>query len=84
VSLTDTKASKLLGINSAIQQALKKAILHRENAYFYKTEKGAQVGDLFTSLIHTCELNSVNPLGNRHVKGTHVGKKKSASKMDPP
>jgi hypothetical protein len=24
------------------------------------------------------------PGGKRHVKGTHVGKKKSASKMDPP
>jgi len=37
------------------------AILHRKNAYFYKTENGARVGDLFMSLIHTCELNKVNP-----------------------
>ena len=36
-------------------------ILHRKNAYFYKTENGARVGDLFMSLIHTCELNTVNP-----------------------
>jgi hypothetical protein len=28
---------------------------------FYKTANGAWVGDLFMSLIHTCELNSVNP-----------------------
>ena len=28
---------------------------------FYKTLNGAQVGDLFMSLIHTCELNGVNP-----------------------
>jgi hypothetical protein len=33
----------------------------RKNAYFYKTENGARVGDLFMSLIHTCELNEVNP-----------------------
>jgi transposase len=39
----------------------KKAILHRRNACFYKTENGAHVGDLFMSLIHTCELNGVNP-----------------------
>jgi len=32
---------------------LKKAILHRENALFYKTPNGAHVGDLFMSLIHT-------------------------------
>jgi transposase len=35
--------------------------LHRKNAYFYKTLNGARVGDLFMSLIHTCELNDVNP-----------------------
>ena len=28
---------------------------------FYKTPKGAEVGDVYMSLIHTCELNSVNP-----------------------
>ena len=47
--------------NNICEQALKKAILHRKNAYFYKTENGARVGDLFMSLIHTCELNGVNP-----------------------
>jgi hypothetical protein len=47
--------------NNVCEQALKKAILHRKNAYFYKTENGAHVGDVFMSLIHTCELNDVNP-----------------------
>jgi transposase len=47
--------------NNVCERALKKAILHRKNAYFYKTENGARVGDLFMSLIHTCELNEVNP-----------------------
>jgi transposase len=28
---------------------------------FYKTLNGALVGDLFMSLIHTCELNGANP-----------------------
>jgi len=27
----------------------------------YKTLNGAEVGDLYMSLIHTCELNDVNP-----------------------
>lgn len=48
--------------NNICERALKKAILHRKNAYFYKTLNGAHVGDLFMSLIHTCELNKVNPL----------------------
>jgi len=47
--------------NNIVERALKKAILHRKNALFYKTMNGARVGDLFMSLIHTCELNSVNP-----------------------
>ncbi len=47
--------------NNICERALKKAILHRKNAYFYQTENGARVGDLYMSLIHTCELNQVNP-----------------------
>ena len=47
--------------NNVCERALKKAILHRKNALFYKTQNGARVGDLFMSLIYTCELNQVNP-----------------------
>jgi transposase len=47
--------------NNICERMLKKAILHRKNAYFYKTENGARVGDLYMSLIHTCELNDANP-----------------------
>ena len=46
--------------NNTAEQVLKKAILHRKNALFYKTRHGAKVGDLFMSLIHTCQLNAVN------------------------
>ena len=37
------------------------AILHRKNSLSYKTLNGAQTGDLFMSLIHTCRFNRVNP-----------------------
>ena len=47
--------------NNLCERALKKAILHRKNALFYKTPNGAHVGDLFMSLIYTCELNQANP-----------------------
>lgn len=47
--------------NNIVERALKKAILHRKNALFYKTQRGADVGDLYMSLIHTCELNGANP-----------------------
>jgi len=47
--------------NNLCEQVLKKAILHRKNSLFYKTEYGAYVGDLFMSLIHTCSLCKANP-----------------------
>jgi hypothetical protein len=46
--------------NNICERALKLAVLHRKNALFYRTLHGAQVGDLFMSLIHTCQLNGVN------------------------
>ncbi len=47
--------------NNLCERALKKAILHRKNALFFKTQNGARVGDMSMSLIHTCELNGANP-----------------------
>lgn len=47
--------------NNVCEQALKKAILHRKNALFFKTRNGARVGDTYMSLIHTCELCKANP-----------------------
>ena len=41
-------------------QALKRAVLHRKNALFYRTLHGAEVGDLFMTLIHTCQLCGAN------------------------
>ena len=48
--------------NNICERALKKAILHRKNSLFFLTRKGALVGDIFMSLIYTCELNHVNAL----------------------
>jgi hypothetical protein len=47
--------------NNICERALKKAILHRKNALFYKTQRGARVGDMYMSLIYTCELCDVSP-----------------------
>lgn len=46
--------------NNIAERALKKAVLHRKNSLFYRTVHGAEVGDLYMSLIHSCELNHVN------------------------
>jgi hypothetical protein len=47
--------------NNLCERALKRAVLHRKNAMFYKTRNGARVGDLFMSLIHTAELAAISP-----------------------
>jgi len=59
--------------NNICERALKKAILHRKNSLFYKTDNGARTGDLYMSVIHTCDLNSVDPFDyitqlQRHAK----------------
>lgn len=46
--------------NNICERALKKAILHRKASLFYRTQHGAHVGDVFMSLIHTCQLCGAN------------------------
>ena len=46
--------------NNIVERALKRAVLHRKNALYYRSLNGAQVGDLFMSLIHTCHLCGAN------------------------
>ena len=60
--------------NNIVERSLKRAILHRKNAYFYRTSNCAHVGDLFMSLMHTCELAGVNAFDyltalQRHLDG---------------
>jgi transposase len=47
--------------NNICERSLKRCIQHRKNSLFYKTEHGAYIGDMFMSLIHTCNLMGVNP-----------------------
>lgn len=47
--------------NNVAERALKKVVLHRKNSLFYRTLKGARTGDLYMSLIQTCQLNGVDP-----------------------
>jgi transposase len=46
--------------NNFVERILKRAVLHRKNALFFKTEHGAAVGDILMSVIETCALNGVN------------------------
>ena len=47
--------------NNICERALKKSIIHRKNSLFYKTQNGADVGDILMSLIQTCNMAHENP-----------------------
>jgi transposase len=47
--------------SNAVERILKKVVLHRKNSLFYKTAEGAKVGDIYMTLIVTCQLNKANP-----------------------
>jgi transposase len=59
--------------NTICERTLKKAILNRKNALFFKTQRGAQVADLFMSLIHTTELAGGNPFDYLTELQKHAG-----------
>jgi hypothetical protein len=59
-----TKFLQVAGVpldNNACERALRKAVLHRRNSKYYRTENGARVGDRRMCLIHTAELAGENP-----------------------
>jgi hypothetical protein len=47
--------------NNDTERLLKRAVLNRKNAYFYRNETGAKIGDVLMSAIETCVLNQINP-----------------------
>ena len=60
--------------NNAVEALLKVPILNRKNAYFYKTQFGALVGDVLMSLIETCKRADKNPF--HYLLSLHENKKK--------
>jgi hypothetical protein len=48
--------------NTICERILKLAVLHRKNSLFYRSERGAVVGDIYMTLIHTAVLHGQNPL----------------------
>jgi transposase len=47
--------------NNVSERALKMAIRHRNNSLFYRSLRGAEVGDVYMALIYTAELHGENP-----------------------
>lgn len=47
--------------SSWAERTIKLAIRHRRNSLFYKTTRGAKVGDCLMSIIYTAQQNNVDP-----------------------
>ena len=47
--------------NNDMERGLKIPIRGRNTWLFYKTEYGAMIGGVLTSIIYTCELSGINP-----------------------
>jgi transposase len=47
--------------NNSTERLLKRAVLNRKNAYFYRNEIGAKIGDILMSVMETCVQNGANP-----------------------
>jgi hypothetical protein len=47
--------------SSTAVSRLKAPILHRKNSLHDKTQRGADAGDAFITVIATCQANGVNP-----------------------
>lgn len=45
--------------SNAVERSLKRVVLHRKNALFFRTEHGAAVGDMLMSVIETCRVNGL-------------------------
>jgi hypothetical protein len=46
--------------NNATERLIKQSVRNRKNAYFYRNETGAKIGDILMSLMETCVLNKAN------------------------
>jgi hypothetical protein len=44
---------------NVVERVLKRVVLHRKNALFFRTEHGAAVGDILMSVIETCRANGI-------------------------
>ena len=58
--------------NNCVERSLKMAIRQRKNSLFYRSQRGAAVGDIFMSLIHTAGLHGVNPFDYLTQLMTHL------------
>lgn len=65
--------------NNVAERLLKGVVLHRKNSLFYRTAAGAKTGDIYMTLIQTCQRNGINPWEYL----TEVQRNHEAAKLEP-
>ena len=58
--------------NTLSERELKPSLRHRKNSLFFKTQAGADIGDVLMSMIRTCVANRVDPVHYLETIGTHA------------
>jgi ssDNA-binding Zn-finger/Zn-ribbon topoisomerase 1 len=73
--------------NNLLEGTLRTPVLNRKNWLFYKTERGALVGDIILSILKTCSLNKKDPFAYLNFIQANANEIESAfgrnEKLDP-
>src|SRR5437867_2045578 len=56
--------------NNRVERELKTSLRHRKNSLFFKTQAGADIGDVLMSQTRTCVVNGVDPVAYLTAIGT--------------
>jgi transposase len=66
--------------NNVAERELKPSLRHRKNSLFFKTQAGADTGDVLMSQIRTCVVNGVDPVHYLTAIGAHAAEARAAPK----
>ena len=64
--------------NNVAERELKPSLRHRKNSLFFKTQAGADIGDVLMSQTRTCVVNGVDPVAYLTAIGTHAAEARAS------
>lgn len=64
--------------NSVAERELKPSLRHRKNSLFFKTQAGADLGDVLMSQIRTCVVNDADPVHYLTAIGAHAAEARAS------
>jgi len=64
--------------NNVAERELKPSLRHRKNSLFFKTQAGADIGDVLMSQVRTCVVNRIDPVHYLTMIGAHAGRARAS------